>query len=229
MTSLVGGGLGAPRPGAISLAHNGVLFLDEAPEFQVNALDSLRQPLESGKVSIARSKGAAVFPARFQLVLAANPCPCGKAGSAACNCSSQQLLRYRTKLSGPLLDRVDIQLRVFAPKPGLFNRQDSGSVTSAELRAKVTEARFAAQQRLAKTPWSTNSQVSGSWLRGAGKLAPKLLGALDKALDRQLISMRGYDRCLRLSWTLADLAGRPAPNHEDVSMAMYLRGVDSIG
>ena len=229
MTSLVGGGLGSPRPGAISLAHNGVLFLDEAPEFQVSALESLRQPLESGQVSIARSKGTAAFPARFQLVLAANPCPCGRAGTSACSCSSAQLVRYRNKLSGPLLDRVDIQLRVSAPKPGLLIRSTEAPITSTDLRARVEEARAAAQVRLRGSGFVTNAQVSGAWLRGKAKLPVKLTGSLDRALERELISMRGYDRCLRLSWTLADLAGHPTPDAEDVAMAMYLRGVDSLG
>ena len=229
MTSLVGGGLGSPKPGAISMAHNGVLFLDETPEFQTSALESLRQPLESGLVSIARSKGSAEFPAKFQLVLAANPCPCGRAGSSGCTCSAQQLIRYRTKLSGPLLDRVDIQLRLKSAKVKLLRSSTNNSPNSSEVRAKVVAAREAAAKRLRETPWQTNARVSGTWLRSNGKLPLALLGSLNRALDREVISMRGYDRCLRLSWTLADLAGRTSPNSEDVSMAMYLRGVDSIG
>ncbi len=229
MTSLVGGGLGSPRPGAISMAHNGVLFLDETPEFQTSALESLRQPLESGRVVIARSKGSAEFPARFQLVLAANPCPCGRAGSSNCSCTAQQLMRYKSKLSGPLLDRVDIQLRVQSAKAKVLRAASGGQTTSAEVRLRVQAARNAATERLRGTSWATNATVSGSWLRTQAKLPPKLLGSLDRALEREVISMRGYDRCLRLSWTLADLAGRTVPSAEDVAMAMYLRGVDSIG
>ncbi|MEN9752377.1 MAG: hypothetical protein RL670_68 [Actinomycetota bacterium] len=228
MTSLVGGGVGSPRPGAISLAHNGVLFLDETPEFQVATLESLRQPLESGQVSVARSKGSAVFPARFQLLLAANPCPCGKAPSASCVCTPQQLIRYRAKLSGPLLDRVDIQLRVQTPKFGSKPLGHQPRITSHEVAAKVQAARDAATERLRGSGFSNNVRVDAGWLRGRGRLAPKLLKSLDAALDRQVISMRGYDRCLRLSWTLADLAGRTAPNAEDVAMALFLRGIDEL-
>jgi magnesium chelatase family protein len=228
MTSLVGGGVGAPRPGAISLAHNGVLFLDETPEFQAATLESLRQPLESGQVSVARSKGSAVFPARFQLLLAANPCPCGKSPSASCVCTPQQLIRYRAKLSGPLLDRVDIQLRVQAPKFNSKSRDLHQKATSGEVAARVLAARAAAAERLRDTGFASNARVESSWLRGRGRLAPALVKGLDRALDRQVISMRGYDRCLRLSWTLADLAGHNSPNAEDVAMALFLRGVDVL-
>jgi magnesium chelatase family protein len=228
MTSLVGGGLGLPKPGAISLAHNGVLFLDEAPEFQANALESLRQPLESGKVSISRSKGTASFPAKFQLLLAANPCPCGKAGTSHCSCTAQQLIRYRGKLSGPLLDRVDIQLRVQPPKPTLFTESHPTGVTSSQIAESVLAARQASAARLRSSIWSTNAEVSREWLGSKGRLGSGLLGTLDRALEREVISMRGYDRCLRLSWTLADLAGRTSPNQEDIAMAMFLRGVDSL-
>jgi len=227
-TALVGGGQGTPKPGAISLAHNGVLFLDEATEFHASTLDSLRQPLESGTISIARSKGATEFPARFQLLLAANPCPCGKLGSTSCVCSPQQLIRYRNKLTGPLLDRVDIQLRVQPATSTLRSSNSQVAANSAELRAKVESARIAAAERLRGTDWETNARVSGSWLRSNLRLPTKLTATLEKALERQTISMRGYDRCLKLSWTLADLGGRTSPNAEDVALAMHLRGVDSL-
>jgi magnesium chelatase family protein len=230
MTSLVGGGVGLPRPGAISMAHNGVLFLDETPEFQSSALESLRQPLESGRVAISRSKGSAEFPARFQLVLSANPCPCGRDGTSNCSCTAQQLIRYRSKLSGPLLDRVDIQLRIQSAKTQMLRGVGVGQSSSSQIRQKVVEARGASLERLRNTPWKTNARVLGSWLRtGPGRLPPKLIGALDRALERGVISMRGYDRCLRLTWTLADLEGRTAPSADDLALAMYLRGVDAFG
>lgn len=229
MTSMVGGGLGVPKPGAISLAHNGVLFLDETPEFQVNVLESLRQPLESGIVTISRSKGSAVFPARFQLLLAANPCPCGKSGSHNCICTAQQLIRYRSKLSGPLLDRIDIQLRIQPPKSSLLTKNEQSIDQSMVIANKVQDARQAARERFKQSRWTSNATVSSDWLRNEGKLDSKVSSGLNKALERQVISMRGYDRCLRLSWTLADLAGHSSPNSEDVGMAMFLRGLDVIG
>jgi magnesium chelatase family protein len=232
MSAIVGGGLRTPKPGAISLAHNGVLFLDEAPEFQTPVLDSLRQPLESAEIRLHRAAGTAVFPARFQLVLAANPCPCGKAFAVeGCKCTAISRARYGQKLSGPLLDRIDIRL-VVQPVSVLKQKMQidtigATSLTTAKARERVNDARQAASARLKKTPWQTNSQVSANYLKGALKLPGQVTRALDIALNRGRISMRGYDRCLRLSWTLADLAGRTAPIAEDVATAVLLRGSDN--
>ena len=232
MSAIVGGGLKTPRPGAISLAHNGVLFLDEAPEFQTPVLDALRQPLESGEIRLHRSAGTAVFPARCQLVMAANPCPCGKAFlPSGCKCSAMARARYSQKLSGPLLDRIDIRL-VIQPVSALKIRllddaNDVEPMTSAQARCKVEQARLMAASRLASTPWRTNSQVSANYLRGALKLPTAVTSPIDKALNRGRMSMRGYDRCLRLAWTIADLAGREAPTVEDITFAAELRGDDS--
>lgn len=237
VSSLVGGGLGMPRPGVISLANNGVLFLDEAPEFQKPVLEALRQPLESGEVIINRSAGTAKFPARFQLVLAANPCPCGNAvGTAkACRCSEQQKSKYLAKLSGPLLDRVDIRLQIQAVSPAqmALARSNANSETgdardSAAMRDRVASARQIAEARLAGTPWRTNSQVPGSYLRKHFPLSASVGARLEKALDQGRISMRGYDRCLRVAWSVSDLAGRDSPNEFDIAKAIFLRGSDDL-
>ena len=232
VTALVGGGMGAPRPGLISLANHGVLFLDEAPEFQLPVLESLRQPLESGQVVINRSGGTAKFPAEFQLVLAANPCPCGhNFGKATrCICSAMQKMRYASKLSGPLLDRVDIRFQISpAAKAQLamLKASKNSSNTSAQLRQRVAEARNRAQRRLAQTPWSLNSKVPGSYLRKHLPIDEQVGSKLQEALDKGAISMRGFDRCLRLAWTQADLAGRNKPNREDLAEAIFLRGKEN--
>ena len=232
LASLVGGGTKFPRPGLVSLANQGVLFLDEAPEFQRSALEALRQPLESGEVFIHRATGTARFPARFQLVMAANPCPCGNFSgkSRACTCSASARVAYLAKLSGPLLDRIDIRLRLQAPNPAQVALASVGARevgrSSVEVRSRVTLARERAKNRLKETPWSLNSQVPGSYLRKSLRIAPEVRGSLDLALDRGAISMRGYDRCLRLAWTSADLAGRDAVSKEDVSNAVLYRGGD---
>jgi magnesium chelatase family protein len=229
MVSLVGGGTGLPRPGAISLANHGVLFLDEAPEFQLPALEALRQPLESGEVLIHRSAGTARFPSHFQLVIAANPCPCGLSMSpkAQCLCSPHSKNRYAAKLSGPLLDRIDINLRIHAVttiQKALFSASDPVAETSAQVRERVTQARMAAAERLAKTPWSLNAQVPGHYLRHRLKPTSSITRHLDAALDRGRISMRGYDRVLRLAWTKADIDGKSSISSEAISFAMFLRG-----
>jgi magnesium chelatase family protein len=225
--ALIGGGSRLIRPGAAARASHGVLFMDEAPEFQTTALDSLRQPLESGTVSIHRASAVAHFPAAFQLVMAANPCPCGQYGGkdAECTCSPNTRRRYLARLSGPLMDRIDIQLtlrRVTAAELRLA--ADPGRVTTARAREQVIAARMRAAERLRDTPWRLNSQVPGSWLRGGPlRLAADLIRPLDRALERGGITMRGYDRVLRVAWTIADLDGSPQPTPEHVGRALYLR------
>jgi len=225
--AIVGGGSGLIRPGAAARAAHGVLFLDEAPEFSGVALDALRQPLESGEITIARASGSARFPARFQLVLAANPCPCGNAGipGAECTCSAQVRRRYLSRLSGPLLDRVDIQLtvrRITAAQVRLA--AERGGVTSAAGRSRVEEARGRAHARLSATPWRLNAHVPGSWLRSAaGAARPGATGVLDRALERGALTMRGYDRVLKVAWTLADLDGVDRPGGDQVGRALLLR------
>lgn len=234
MVSLVGGGLGMPKPGLISLANHGVLFLDEAPEFQRPVLEAMRQPLESGEVLINRSAGIARFPARFQLLMAANPCPCGNfAGKGrACVCAPAARLAYLGKLSGPLLDRIDIRLRLQPANSAQIALARLGATqlgrTSAEIRARVEAARKRSSRRLAGTPWTINAQVPGAYLRRQLKAKAGVTATLDHAVDRGLISMRGYDRCLRLAWTSADLDGRAQLVAEDIAKAVLLRGGDGV-
>ncbi|MBD1540944.1 YifB family Mg chelatase-like AAA ATPase [Arthrobacter sp. IA7] len=222
--AIIGGGSGLPRPGAASRAHRGILFLDEAPEYERRVLDALRQPLESGELVIHRSAGAAAYPARFQLVLAANPCPCGKASGKGieCTCTPYMRRRYMSRMSGPLLDRVDIQLQVDRVSLADFG-QSGGAENSATVGARVLAARASQLQRLQPWGMETNSQVSGRILRGELRLASATTRILDHALERGVLTARGYDRVLRLAWTLADLAGREQPDGNDIGQALSLR------
>ncbi len=224
VTALVGGGSGLPRPGAASRAHRGVLFLDEAAEFDARALDALRQPLEAGELVIHRALGTARFPARFQLVLAANPCPCGQSAGRgeACSCTPLARRRYLSRLSGPLLDRVDLQVEVLAVSRAEMACADPPEA-SAAVAARVVRARHAQRARLAGTPWPTNGEVPGSWLRGPLRLDAAVTLDLDRGLDRGSLSVRGYDRVLRVAWTIADLEGRPAPGRDELGRALLLR------
>ncbi|WP_084076818.1 YifB family Mg chelatase-like AAA ATPase [Demequina sp. NBRC 110057] len=220
--AIVGGGSALARPGAISRAHAGVLFLDEAPEFPARVLQTLRQPLEDGEVVLHRSLGATRYPARFQLVMAANPCPCGKyfGRDPACSCTPHQRRTYAHRLSGPLLDRVDLQVEVVPVRTGL----DEPGESSAVIAARVALARERARRRLAAHGWSANAQVAGRWLREhTDRAACRDLWA---AMDRGALSARGADRALRVAWTLADLAGEPAPSAEHVAQALALRTRD---
>ncbi len=225
--SLIGGGSGIIRPGAAARASHGVLFLDEAPEFNVNALDALRQPLESGVISIHRANAVAHFPGAFQLVMAANPCPCGQWGAkdSSCTCAPFARRRYLARVSGPLLDRIDIQLRVHRITSTQLRLDETGTrMNTAIARKRVAEARSAARARLANTPWSLNSQVPGAWLRGPQVRLPiATTASIDRALERGGITMRGYDRVLRLGWTLADLDGVNTPTADHIGRALYLR------
>jgi Mg chelatase-related protein len=225
--ALVGGGSTQIRPGAAVRANHGVLFLDEAPEFASTVLDALRQPLESGVISIHRASATAHFPARFQLVLAANPCPCGQYGASGsdCTCSPSVRRRYLARLSGPLLDRIDIQFRVHRITTTQLRLADeSPSLTTAAARDRVALARASAAERLAHTPWHLNSEVPGSWLRGPhARLGRAATSSIDRALERGGITMRGYDRVLRVSWTVADLDGAAQPSADHVGQALYLR------
>lgn len=225
--ALIGGGSSHIRPGAAARANHGVLFLDEAPEFQSTALDALRQPLESGVISIHRANAVARFPGRFQLVLAANPCPCGQYGArdSECTCAPYSRRRYLQRLSGPLLDRIDIQLRVQRITAAQLRASEAAErVSTAQARARVMAARSAASSRLAATPWSLNAHVPGSFLRSpAMRLHPSVTAPLDRALERGGLTMRGYDRVLRVAWTVADLAGADRPTADHLGQALYLR------
>lgn len=225
MAALVGGGSRTLRPGAIARASEGVLFLDEAGEFAASALDALRQPLENGSIAIHRSGVSATFPARFQLVLATNPCPCGDYGirGGSCTCPPAAIRRYLGRLSGPLLDRIDIQLTL--ARVSVAHRSRSApTTTTAQARARVAEARARTARRLAETPWRINAEVPGGWLReGPQAAAPAVRRPLDAALHRGALTLRGYDRVLRVAWSLADLAGRGQLAGEDVGRALFLK------
>ncbi|MFC3999554.1 YifB family Mg chelatase-like AAA ATPase [Nocardiopsis sediminis] len=219
--AIVGGGSVRLRPGCVSLAHRGALFLDEAPEFATGVLDSLRQPLESGEVTVSRSAATVCFPARFQLVMAANPCPCGKSGNA-CTCSSLQRRRYLARLSGPLLDRVDLKVELQPVAHAELLADRAYAESSATVAERVAQARDRAAKRLAATPWTTNAEVPGASLRRDFPVPGPALHILAAALERGEISARGVDRAIRLSWTLADLAARPRPEPEDTAYAFAL-------
>lgn len=225
MQSLVGGGKGVARPGAVSLAHRGVLFLDEAPEFSGQTLDSLRQPLESGHVVIARSAGVVRLPAKFLMVLAANPCPCGRHTllGDGCECPASVVRRYQARLSGPLLDRVDLKVEVEpvtrSELAGYGTRGDSTQTVADRVRV----ARERAAARLSGTGWRTNSEVPGHALRTRWPAEQGALGAAELDLERGFLTARGLDRVLRVAWTVADLAGRDRPAAQDVALALQLR------
>ncbi|WP_171170320.1 YifB family Mg chelatase-like AAA ATPase [Streptomyces sp. I05A-00742] len=225
MASLVGGGSGMPRPGAVSLAHRGVLFLDEAPECSPRVLDALRQPLESGHVIVARSGGVMRLPARFLLTLAANPCPCGRHGSGGegCDCLPRTVRRYMARLSGPLLDRVDLRVTVEPVARSELVGLGAGAENSETVGARVRAARERAAARYVGTPWRTNSEVPGHELRTRWLAEPDALREAERDMERGLLTARGLDRVLRVAWTVADLAGRDRPSAEDVRQALELR------
>ena len=224
VASIVGGGSGVPRPGAASLAHHGVLLLDEAPEFASGVLDALRQPLESGSITLSRASGSVRYPARFQLVLAANPCPCGLASTSdQCRCPPQQQRRYVGRLSGPLLDRIDLAVGVGQPSRVDLADGRTGE-SSAVVGARVALARQRASGRWRDTPWACNAQVPGPELRGSTWRLPAAdIDPAHEAFGRGRISARGVDRVLRLAWTLADLAGKDRPGRPEVLTALHLR------
>lgn len=199
--------------------------MDEAPEFNAGVLDALRQPLESGRVVIARASGTARYPARFMLVLAANPCPCGLAGSveATCTCSPHAQRRYLARLSGPLLDRVDVRVRMERLGRGELLASSGREEATASIVARVVEARARAAHRLRDTWWRVNAEVPGKQLRLRYRPAADALRPLDRSMACGAVTARGLDRILRIAWTLADLAGRTHPTAQDVTGAMLLR------
>lgn len=222
--AIVGGGSGVVRPGAASLAHHGCLFLDEAPEFDRDVLDALRQPLESGEVVIARSGLTARFPARFTLVLAANPCPCARSAAAGevCTCTPLARRRYLARLSGPLLDRVDVKVELLPVGRAELLSDRQLAEPSAVVAERVADARKRAARRLAGTRWRLNAEIPGSELRRSFRPAPGALTPLERAMDLGQISARGADRIIRMSWTLADLAGVDKPRSQEIGYALAL-------
>jgi magnesium chelatase family protein len=225
--ALVGGGTGLAQPGALSLAHKGVLFLDEAPEIPRATLQALRQPLESGRIVLARARGTTEFPAQVQLVIAANPCPCASsAGDQFCTCSPVARRRYLSRLSGPLLDRIDIRVTLRPLNAAALITASEPAASSAEVAKRVVLARAAAAARWGRV----NAAVPGPDLRRTPWRLPVAdTAGLRSALDRGLLSARGFDRVLRLAWTVSDLDGRDRPGRGEVDEALQLRMGDSRG
>lgn len=219
--SIIGGGHGNPRPGWVSKAHHGILFVDEAPQFGRGVLDSLREPLERGEVVIARAASTVAFPARFQLVMAANPCPCAKPGNL-CTCPPGERRRYLSRLSGPLLDRIDLKVDLQPVARAELLADRAFAESSETVAARVVQARERARERLEHTPWSTNAAIPGARLRRDFPVEPAALRVLGRAMDRGQISARGVDRALRVAWTLADLAGRGCPGEDETAYAYAL-------
>lgn len=219
--SIIGGGSGNVAPGWASKAHHGVLFVDEAPQFGRGVLDSLREPLERGEVVLARAAATVTFPARFQLVMAANPCPCAKPGHL-CACPAGVRRRYFSRVSGPLLDRIDLKVELQPVARAELLADRSFAEPSEVVADRVRAARARAGERLAGTPWRTNAAVPGTRLRREFPVQPEALRVLGRAMDLGQISARGVDRALRVAWTLADLAGRDRPGEEETAYAFAL-------
>lgn len=229
--AIIGGGSRGIQPGAMSLAHRGVLFLDEAPEFASNVLDALRQPLESGRMVVSRANQTAAFPARFQLVLASNPCPCGQGGSVSeqCRCTPMMRRRYRDRVSGPIRDRIDIHRELKAPSRPELAHVVGGARSSAELATLVAEARQRQAARLTNTPWLLNSEVPGVELRKRWPLGDDARRLVDGQMRSQVLSARAADRVLALAWSVADLRGHDVPVTDDAQVAIALRRGDPLG
>jgi magnesium chelatase family protein len=225
--AVVGGGNRIAAPGLISRSHRGVLFLDEAPEFARPVLDALRQPLETGQVTIARAGGVVTYPCRFLLVLAANPCPCVAGGQVAdasmCQCNAVTRRNYQSRLSGPLRDRIDLLVELESVSRSVLTEAATGEST-AVVRARVETARDRARHRLRGTPWSTVGEIPGPTLRRRWPISSAAMRPLLALVDRKTVSTRGYDRVLRVAWTIADLAGHDQPTAQDVEESWALRG-----
>lgn len=223
--AMVGGGSHVIKPGACSLAHHGVLFINEAPECASGVLDSLRQPLESGTITIARSIGNLTFPAQFLLVLAANPCPCGKFTGRGrnCTCTAQQVRRYLGKLSGPMMDRIDLRVQV-EPVGRIDMAKNELGESSKVIRARVIRAREISSERFAGMGWSLNSQIPARALRTIFQPEKSAMNFLHDELDKEAITARGLHKIIRTAWSFADLRENKVPTMEDVLAAHTMRG-----
>lgn len=223
LAAIVGGGSGQIRPGSVSLAHHGILFLDEAPEFRPTVLDALRQPMESGDVLLARASGAVRYPARFQLIIAANPCPCAAAKDVDCACPAGVRRRYLSRLSGPLMDRIDIRVDVAALDPAALTDPGGGGESSEVVGQRVRIARERSARRWRDTPWRCAAEVPGATVRRSWRPERPEAEMLDRAVRSGRLTGRGYDRVLRLALTAADLGGRERPSTSDLALALALR------
>ena len=221
--ALVGGGPG-PRPGEVSRAHNGVLFLDELPEFNRNVLEVLREPLEAGVITISRAAHQADFPARVQLIAAMNPCPCGYLGDArgVCHCSGDRVANYRGKISGPLLDRIDLHVEVQRPSSSILRGKGGMDESSEEVSARVARARRVAMDRSG----TCNAALNGESLEAACRCPARAMKLIDEAVERFGLSVRTCYRVLRVSRTIADLAGAAGVGSAHVAEALSLRVLD---
>lgn len=223
--ALVGGG-SHPRPGEISLAHKGVLFLDELPEFQRQVLEVLREPLEAGEIMISRANGQISFPCDFLLVAAMNPCPCGYYGDLqrACRCTPDQIRRYRDRISGPLIDRIDIQLNIARIPAQQLNTASQANETSTVVRRRVNSARTRQLQRSQKT----NSELGGKELELHCPLSNKLRELLEQAVDRLQLSPRAYFKIIRVARTIADLDRCQHIEQQHLMEAISYRSLDRM-
>lgn len=226
---LIGGGH-VPRPGEVSLAHNGVLFLDELPEFKKHVLEVLRQPMEDREVTISRAKTSLTYPAGFMLVAAMNPCQCGYFSDPrhACKCSFSQIQRYRARISGPLLDRIDIHVEVpTVPYKDLM--KDAAAEASVKIRERVTKAREVQSKRFARAKIFSNAQMGGRHMKNHCKVDETCSRLLEAAVDKLGLSARGYKRILKIARTIADLDGRPDIGPAQISEAIQYRTLDRTG
>lgn len=226
--SVLGGGTGRVRPGQVSLAHHGVLFLDEFPHFRADVIEAMRQPLESGEVTIARGEESATYPARSLIVLAANPCQCGNyyghaGGSHGCECTEVQRAHYRRKLSGPIVDRVDIWMEVRPQGPRHGRGFGPPPESSAAVRARVEDARRRQARRYRDCSWQLNASVPGAALAARWPLDPEAQHLIDVELAEGRLSRRGLTRVQRLAWTVADCTGAARPGRREADLALTLR------
>lgn len=219
--AMIGGG--SPiQPGAASLAHRGILLLEDAPEFRRAVLDSLRQPIETGQVTVARAYAQATFPAKFQLVVTARPCPCGAADEGACGCTAVQRRRYLARLAGPVLERIDVKIRLDRADADEIRQRLRSAERSAVIARRVADARERSACRLEGTPWRHNAEIPGAELRRSYVSEPGAMRETEHAMERGRLSGRSADKVLRIAWTAADLAGRDRPGRDEVHTALQL-------